>query len=52
MDQDGDHIKMSFEYFRIQKLKTQGFRSEKVDEKRGHLSSFHVLFLSYGPSIV
>ena len=31
----------------------QTVRAEKVDEKNvGHLSSFHVLFLSYGPLIL
>ena len=30
----------------------QADRAEKVDEKRGHLCSFHVPFLSYDPLIV
>ena len=33
MDQRGDHMKMNFEYFQIQKWILQTVRSEKVDEK-------------------
>ena len=42
-------MKMNFEYFQIQKWMLQTVRGEKTDEKRSHLSSFHVSFLSYGP---
>ena len=35
MDQKGDHMKMNFEYFQIQKWILQTVRSEKVDEKNG-----------------
>ena len=35
MDQRGDHIKMNFEYFQIQKWILQTVRSEKVNEKNG-----------------
>ena len=35
MDQKGDHMKMNFEYFQIQKWILQGLRKEKVDEKNG-----------------
>ena len=35
MDQRGDHMKMNFEYFQIQKWILQTVRSEKVDEKNG-----------------
>ena len=35
MDQTGDHIKVSFEYFKIQKRMLQTIRAEKVDEKVG-----------------
>ena len=40
-----------FDYFQIQKWKLQIVRAEKekVDEKRGYLSSFHVFFMSFGP---
>ena len=53
MDQRGDRMKMNFDYFQIQKWMLQTVWKEKVDDKKwGHLSSFHVFFLSYGPSIV
>ena len=42
----GDHMKMNFDYFQIQKWMLQTV--EKVDEKWGLLSSFQVSFLSYG----
>ena len=45
----GSHMKINFEYFQIQKWMLQTVRGEKIDEKRSHLSSFHVPFLSYGP---
>ena len=35
MDQRGDHMKMNFEYFEIQKWILQTAKSEKVDEKNG-----------------
>ena len=35
MEQRGDHMKMNFEYFQIQKWILQTVRSEKVDEKNG-----------------
>ena len=35
MDQRGDHMKMKFEYFKIQELMLQTVRAEKVDEKNG-----------------
>ena len=35
MGQRGDHMKMNFEYFQIQKWILQTVRSEKVDEKNG-----------------
>ena len=40
MDQRGNHMKMNFDYFQMQKWMVQ---------KWGHLSSFHVSFLNYGP---
>ena len=43
---------MSFKYFQVQKWMLQADRAEKVDEKRGHLCSFHVPFLSYDSLIV
>ena len=50
MDRREDHMKMSFEYFQIQKQMTQTVRAEEVDKiKWGHLSSFFVPFLNYGP---
>ena len=33
MDQTGDHMKMNFEYFEIQKWMLQTVKAEKVDEK-------------------
>ena len=35
MDQKGDHMKMNFEYFQIQKWMLQTGIAEKVDEKNG-----------------
>ena len=35
-------MKMNVDYFQIQKWMLQTVRAEKVDEKMGHLSSFHV----------
>ena len=35
MDQRGDHIKINFDYFQIQKWMLQTVRAEKVDEKNG-----------------
>ena len=35
MDQRGDHMKMNFEYFQIEKLMLQTVRAEKVHEKNG-----------------
>ena len=35
MDQRGDHMKMIFEYFQIQKWILQTVRSDNVDEKNG-----------------
>ena len=35
MDQRGDHMKINFEYFQIQKLMLQAVRTEKVNEKNG-----------------
>ena len=35
MDQSGDHIKMNFDYFQIQKWMFKTARVEKVDEKNG-----------------
>ena len=55
MDQMGDHIKMNFEYFQIQKWMLQTVRAEKIDEKNWvicHYTYFHVSFFSYGPQIV
>ena len=49
MDERGDHMKMIFDYFQIQKWMLQTVQVEKVDEKKDHLSSVHVSFLSYGP---
>ena len=51
MDQTGDHMKMNFEYFQIQKWMLQTVRAEKVDEKMSSLSSLsssRVPFPSYG----
>ena len=42
-------MRMNFDYFQLQKLILQTVTIKKVDEKRGHLSGFHVSFLSYGP---
>ena len=39
---------MNFDYFQIQTRILQTVRAEKLDKKWGHLSSFHVSFLSYG----
>ena len=33
MDRRGDHMKMNFEYFQIQKWMLQTFKTEKEDEK-------------------
>ena len=33
MDQKGDHMKMNFGYFQIQKWMLQAIRAEKIDEK-------------------
>ena len=54
MDQKWDHMKMILEYFHIQNSEMNiTNRSEKVDEKKwGHLSSFHVPFMSYGAKIL
>ena len=49
MDKRGEHIKMNFDYFQIQKWVLQTVRAEKVDETKGHLSSFHVSFLGHCP---
>ena len=49
MDQREDLMKINFDYFQIQKWMLQTVRVEKVDEKSGRLSSFHVPLLSYGP---
>ena len=35
MDQRGDHMKMNFDYFQIQKGNLQTVRAERVDEKNG-----------------
>ena len=50
MDRREDHMKMSFEYFQIQKQVTQTVRAEKKVHKIkwGHLSGFYVPFLNYG----
>ena len=48
-----DHMKMNFEYFRIQKWVLKTVTAEKVDEKKwNQLFSFHAPFPSYGPEIV
>ena len=53
MEQSRDHMKITFDYFQIEKwILEQIVRAEKLDEKKGYLSSFHVSFLSYGPLIV
>ena len=50
MDQSGDHMKMNFDYFQIQKWILQTVRAEEAtDKKWGHLPSFHVSFLNYSP---
>ena len=36
----GRHMKMNFEYFKIQKWMLQTVRTEKVDEKMGSFVSF------------
>ena len=44
MDQTGDHMKMNFDYFQIQKWMLQTVRVEKVDEKNAVIclvSMFH-----------
>ena len=44
------HMRINFKYLQIKNWMLQTLRMEKVDEeKRNHLSSFHVPFLSYGP---
>ena len=40
MDQRGDHMKMNFDYFQIQKWMLQTVRAEKVDEKMGSFAQF------------
>ena len=35
MDQRGNHMKMNFDYFQIQKWMLQTARTEKVDDKMG-----------------
>ena len=46
----GDHLKMNFGNFHIEKWIPQTFRAQKIDEKKwDHLSSFFFCFLSYGP---
>ena len=47
MWQRGDHMKMNFEYFQIQKWILQTVRSEKVNEKNGAIS-----LVSFFPSWV
>ena len=49
LNQRGDHMKTNFYYFQIQKPMSHTSRAEKVAEKMGHLSGFHVSLLSYGP---
>ena len=45
MEQRGNSMKMNFDIFQIQKWISQTVRTQKVDEKWGHLSSF--LFFSW-----
>ena len=35
MDQRGDHTKMNFDYYQIQKWMLETVRAEKLDEKMG-----------------
>ena len=49
MDQRVDQMEMNFDFFQIQKWMLQTIRAEKLVTKWGHLPSFHVPFLSYGP---
>ena len=48
MDQKGEHTKMIFDYFQIQKWMSQTDWKKQM-EKLGQLSSFYVSFLSFGP---
>ena len=44
MERKGDHIKMNFDYFQIQKWMWQIVSRKSRWKKWGHLSSFHVSF--------
>ena len=44
MGQRGNHVKMNFDYFQIQKWMLQKVRAKKVDEKNGKISIFFFFF--------
>ena len=51
MNKMGDRI-INFENFQIQKSMLKHLKRKKYMIKWGHLSSFIISFLSYGPEIV
>ena len=48
MGQRGNHVKMNFDYFQIQKWMLQKVRAKKVDEKNGKISIFFFFFFFFG----
>ena len=46
--QRGDHMKLNFEGLKLQKRNIRTDRPQRVDEKLGHLSCYHVYFQGYG----
>ena len=44
MGQRGNHVKMNFDYFQIQKWMLQKVRAKKVDEKNGKICIFFFFF--------
>ena len=53
MDKQGEHMETNVDYFHIQKWMLQTIWTEKSWWKKwGHLFSFYVSLLSYGPQIV
>ena len=56
MEQRGDHMKINFEYFQIQKWILWTVRSEKVDEKNGviclaYMFPFWVIILKLSKTV-
>ena len=49
MGQRGDSMKMNFKIFKWKNEFPKQLGLEKQTKKWGHLSGFHVSFLSYGP---